>query len=206
MFKGRQGEPVEDVNWSERAQPFFINFHLKMLALRHGMGRSPFFKNTVMQKSEGRNASQLQAGQIALFFLWNLLPGALGCSCPISVFLATTETTRAQFSWFPHRREEKGIRSITSWPTSAISSFPPSCTALSSPRSVFWLLWCQISRSRNIFCWKSWREPSELSGTVLRSSSSMSQALHSAAIIHIWEVTFNLPCKHWYFLAADIDR
>lgn len=84
--------------------------------------------------------SQLQAGQIALFFLWNLLPGALGCSCPISVFLATTETTRAQFSWFPHRREEKGIRSITSWPTSAISSFPPSCTALSSPRSVFWLL------------------------------------------------------------------
>lgn len=34
----------------------------------------------------------------------------------------------------------------------------------------------------------------------------MSQALHSAAIIHIWEVTFNLPCKHWYFLAADIDR
>lgn len=84
MFKGRQGEPVEDVNCSERAQPFFINFHLKMLALRHGMGRSPFFKNTVMQKSEGRNASQLQAGQIALFFLWNLLPGALGCSCPIS--------------------------------------------------------------------------------------------------------------------------
>lgn len=74
------------------------------------------------------------------------------------------------------------------------------------PRLSSGFSWCQILRSRNIFCWKPWWELGELSGTVLRSSSSLAQALHAAAVTSICQFTFSLPHKHGYLPATHINK
>lgn len=47
---------------------------------------------------------------------------------------------------------------------------------------------------------KSWES------TVLRSSSSLAQALHAAAVTSVCEVTFSLPHKHGYLPATHINK
>lgn len=51
IFRGRQGEAVEDTNCPACAQLIFIDFHLKLLASRHGMKRSLFLLQQYFSKT-----------------------------------------------------------------------------------------------------------------------------------------------------------
>lgn len=42
VFRGREGEAVEDMSCAVCAQLILMNFLLKMLSLRHTMEKSPF--------------------------------------------------------------------------------------------------------------------------------------------------------------------